>query len=496
MHNRIFALLCLAIFVALAPAMAYPAAAAPHPGLLPEGVRAGADNAPDAGISYLSIPAAAFTPESQNADYENHGRYIKSFGNGEFFRAPVSLPNSSTVRRVSACFFDNDVNNSGTLKLASILLTNANTGYEMASIDSATGSGFQFRSDETIMMSGINNNLYAYYLLLLLPVSSSTDGVWSCGVTIEYSSPTDEGGILTLPGAAFDRPFEDGYNAGQEQAGGKLVHFSGGTGDHGVYLAQVNLPQGAVVNKVTMYYSDTDITHNISLFLNRTHNGNGTDMANVYSVDGQNKSEVTGITEPTIDNSTYSYWAYVILPPTALSLLSLWAVKIEYTPHPTADDGWLNISDAAFTPFYDGYDYENHGRWLFHKSSNGNGASDGAYVAPVYLPQGATIDGIAFNFYDGSTTLNGTGILYRTKLGSFDLMASVTSSGYGGYGYAGYPSVIPNNIVDNSQYSYFVVWSLPATAVNNPPVTNDIVGCNVVVMFTQKYYAYLPAVLK
>ena len=74
-------------------------------------------------------------------------------------------------------------------------------------------------------------------------------------------------------------------------------------------------------------------------------------------------------------------------------------VTIEYTP-PAKDGGMLNIADAAFTPFYDGYDYENHARWLFHQHSESGGTADGLYLAPVNLPQGATVDNIVFVFYE------------------------------------------------------------------------------------------------
>jgi hypothetical protein len=496
MCYKMVVLLCLALVIALAPVRVPLAAASFSIPPLSTAQRVGVSGSSlQPATAYLSIPAAAFTPKSQSYDYENHGRYIKFLGSGGAFRAPVILPNYSTIKRISACFFDDTSAQNGTLSLYATLLANSYTVNQMASLVSSTDSGFQLSTTNNITPSGVNNYMYAYWVELNLPGSATaTHGVWGCGVTIEYVPSADDGhNVLSLPGAAFDRPYQDGYNVGQVQSAGRLMHFENGAGSHGTYLAQVSLPQGAVVDKLTLYYSDTDDTHDLSLFLTRTRNGVSTQMARADSAYGLNQTEVTVITEPTIDNFTYTYWAYVDLPPTSLSL---WGVNIEYTPHPTADDGWQNISDAAFTPFYDSYDYQNHGRWLFHQNSNGNGSAEGVYVAPVNLPQGATIDGIAFTFYDGSAALNGTGILARSKLGSYEVLASVVSSGYGGYGAVAYPSAITNNIVDNSQYSYFVVWSLPVTAPHNPPVTNDILGCNVLVMFTERNYAYLPLVRK
>ena len=112
MNYKTVVLLCLALVVALAPVRVPPAAAAPsHPtdriSPLPTGERAGVRGATlQPPTQYLSIPAAAFTPKSQSYDYENHGRYIKVLGGGGVFRAPVTLPNYSTIKRITACFFD------------------------------------------------------------------------------------------------------------------------------------------------------------------------------------------------------------------------------------------------------------------------------------------------------------------------------------------------------------------------------------------------------
>ena len=105
-----------------------------------------------------------------------------------------------------------------------------------------------------------------------MPASTGVgQNVWGCGVTIEYYRRESTTHILSIPGAAFDHPFQDGYNAGQTQFAAKLKHFDNGHGTHGVYVAPVSLPQGAVVTKVSMWYMDTNLTGgNITLFLERT----------------------------------------------------------------------------------------------------------------------------------------------------------------------------------------------------------------------------------
>ena len=244
----------------------------------------------------------------------------------------------------------------------------------------------------------VDNTLNTYYLKLVLPPSGAGN-VWGCGVVIEYTRPAAETGILSMSGLAFDHPFEDGYNAGQVQFAATQAHFDNGSGAHGTYVAQVSLPHGAVVTKMTMYYEDVDESdHAINLYLIRSFDDVFIEMATIQSQDYAHKTADNTITYPTIDNETYSYWAYATLPP---GNLRLWAVTIEYTL-PAKDFGKLAISDAAFTPFYDGYDYENHGRWLFHKHSDAGGSLDGIYVAPVNLPHGATVDKVSFCYYDGA----------------------------------------------------------------------------------------------
>jgi hypothetical protein len=483
MGYKIAILLVLVFTVALALVEDDPAKATP----LPVEVKGNASNA---GTDYLSVPAAAFTPKSQSSNYENHGRYLKAFGSQAAFRAPVYLPHGASISRISACFFDDSNTTSGTLKL-DYLQVGSGIAYEAASIVSSTSPSFQLSTTTTISPALVDNVFFAYWLELTLPASGGAgNDVWGCGVIIEYTRPATETGILSMPGAAFDHPSEDGYNVGQTQVGGKLKHFDDGVGTHGLYVAPVSLPNMAVVNKVTLYYYDNDV-HQINFYLEKTRHNTIIEMVFTYSVDYANKVEVTDISGPTIDTDYYSYWAYVELAP---ANLELWAVTIEYTLH--ADNfGLLDIADAAFTPFYDGYDYQNHGRFLFHQHSEGGGTLDGVYVAPVYLPQGATINYLGAIYFDGSGTLNGNATLARSKLGSYEVLGSAPSSTSSEFIFSG-QTVLADRIVDNSQYSYFVFWTLPVTAVHNPPADGDILGCRIEIGYVMIYYAYLPFVRK
>jgi len=120
--------------------------------------------------------------------------------------------------------------------------------------------------------------------------------------------------------------------------------------------------------------------------------------------------------------------------------------------------GHLSISAAAFTAYQDGYDYVNTARHLVH-----NGGPQGWYLAPVYLPQGATVTRVTFHWYDNSTS-NGLVRMQRTQFGLDDFleMAYAASSGSPGYG-SSEDTSIAYDTIDNTQYAYWVVWDIPAT---------------------------------
>jgi len=156
----------------------------------------------------------------------------------------------------------------------------------------------------------------------------------------------------------------------------------------------------------------------------------------------------------------------------------------------------LTIPAAAFTPFEDGYDFQNDSRYLQHFDNPAaiTGVR-GWYSAPVHLPDGATITKMTF-YYRDNTTDDGIARLQRSiSNGGYENMASIDTSG--GWSPPWYNSksttTIYNAVIDNLNHSYWVVWDLPRSL--KPPSEQEIVwGCAVVIEYT--YRAYLPLVLK
>ena len=445
-------------------------------------------------VQYLQFPTVAFLPVNQDQQYENTGRILKPISTNGTFRAAVVLPNFSSLVSLTACFYDNSATKTGTLKLYNAPLDNSDDTTEMASVSSADLADYATGTDTSISPVANNNSVFTYWLTLSVPVSGGPGSdVFFCGASLAYIPPSHPTyNLLSIPGAAFDRPFEDGYNPLFSQSSGFLAHRGTPAGDvPGTYTAPVHLPDGALVTKMTAYYNDSNDTKTLNVYLIRSYLGSNSEMASAASLDGQYKTDDTTISNATIDNYNYTYWAYVYLPS---DMMGLWAMTIQYDL-PVVEDDWLALSPAAFVPAYEDYDYENHGRWLFHLHSEGGGTQDGVYSAPVQLPQGARIDELWATFYDGSTTVNGSAYLSRARLGVSYAMGDVSPSGSSGYTTGIDPS-IANNLVDNSQYNYYVSFVLPVSNVPSPPDTGDVVATRIIIKYTRYYPLFMPVIRK
>jgi hypothetical protein len=131
-------------------------------------------------------------------------------------------------------------------------------------------------------------------------------------------------GYVSVSAAAF-QPEVDGYDY-------LITHqISNFNNTSQYWVAPVQLPQGAMVTKITFYWYDRSF-YNASLRLDR-HNrtiSSYSVMAEAWSSDdtGDGSTEDTSIDYAVIDNTQYNYWVWVHLPRTATRL---YGVTIEYT---------------------------------------------------------------------------------------------------------------------------------------------------------------------
>lgn len=125
------------------------------------------------------------------------------------------------------------------------------------------------------------------------------------------------------------------------------------------------------------------------------------------------------------------------------------AKSLKYTTRRTHH---LTVGSAAFDTTMDTYTFEKcydtgGGAWLT--------SAGGALVAAVNLPDGAVITGLKAFFYDNSAS-SLTAYLYREPLsGSYEQMASVSSTGSSGYTNS-QTTTIAHPVVDNLHYAYEV----------------------------------------
>jgi hypothetical protein len=454
-----------------------------------------------AGVRHLSIPAAAFVPATDYFSYENHGRYLKHLAGTPaqetgYYVAPVLLPQGAILSRLTFQYRDMEAGQAA----ATLARHSHDTGGStlMTSVLSSDTWTPGFGSDSSTVFnptSLIDNSLYSYHVHLTLPPGGA---IWGCGVEIDYFPPaySPASGVLSVPPAAF-APFEDGY--AYTDAGWNLVHNGGAPlpANRGWYLAPVHLPHGATVTRMVFRWMRVDTTSQTGTAkLQRTLLGANTyqEMAVASSAAGtgtyMSSSGDTTVDHPLIDNASYAYWIVLDLPAASLPEPHVEAreVDIEFQI-PTTSSRQVSVAAAAFHPYEDGYDYEDHGRYLFHKSGPGGSPSNGWYLAPLHLPDGATVRKMTFYWYSNGTS-TGAARLQRTELGqgTYEDLASAFAPAASATNGSSYDDSVLGGPVDNSRYAYWIAWDLPAGATS----TLGVHGQAVVIDYG--FQAFLPLV--
>jgi hypothetical protein len=429
-----------------------------------------------AGTAYLTIPASAFTPHEDGYDFQNDGRYLKHFdgpsgGNGRgWYLAPVNLPNGAVVTKMTFYYRDNSTADG----VARLQRTNLAGGYEnMASVDTSGGWSapwYKSKSTTAIGHAQIDNSRYAYWVVWDLPYSSKPpsvlDIIWGCSVVIEYVPPAPTTrGVLSIPAAAF-KPYEDGYDF--QNDGRYLEHL--GVGPSGWYMAAVNLPNGAVVTKMTFYYYSGTTGQGVARLQRTDLMGGYDNMASVESLGTGYASDFTNtISYPHIDNFNHSYWVVWEL----MEAIGAWpfsagpvngcgvVIEYEYPTSGTYAHNYSTIPAAAFAPYEDGYDFQNDGRYLRHFHDPNGGDSSGWYLAPVNLPDGVAVTDMFIDYKNDTNSSGGIVKLQRSDMqGHYEDMASLTTPGSTEWRWRGVYD-IHASLIDNAHYSYWLVWVLP-----------------------------------
>jgi hypothetical protein len=201
------------------------------------------------GNDYLSIPAAGFTPYSDDLSYINQGNWVWYNGGsgGADFQAPVFLPDGATAIDATFYYYDTDTINNAQ---ASLRRTDLAQAWEPAMADfTPTGNpGLSFYNNSITNFASINNNANGYWTFFRFPASPN---VYGKSLVVHYSYGSGSSGVeaISIPAAAFTpvTKYQDYDNHGRY-----LIHIGGTTNQ---YVAPVYVPHGAYLRRMTFYYN-------------------------------------------------------------------------------------------------------------------------------------------------------------------------------------------------------------------------------------------------
>jgi hypothetical protein len=137
---------------------------------------------------YLTIPAAAFVPNSPSTVYNNFGDFLDSTGNAEFY-APVHLPHGAKITQVAIWYSRDGVGPTGFAFRRRSLPDNVSSNVALLSTPS-TGGQYTVTAlnitDPSVQI--VNNARYAYFLDLNM---SDQEEFYSARIKYTYNSAGD-----------------------------------------------------------------------------------------------------------------------------------------------------------------------------------------------------------------------------------------------------------------------------------------------------------------
>lgn len=376
----------------------------------------------------LVIHPASFTPFYDGLEYEKLNHLSHSAGNSPgIYTAPVYLPQGATILRMGFYWNSNDAS---AVAEAYLQRTRYSLGdyINMGYIKADGGTGYHGAYDLPIDEPVVDNKIYSYWVTVVLPL---TKKIQLTGIYLDYTIPTPEdGGIISIPSSAF-QPFSDGYD--YENHGRGLWH---GSPQAGFYLAPLTLPDGAKINKITLYSdnrSSAGIVYTLpALLLQRTELGKG-DYVNVATLSpsslfGRGSFSASPSGGVLIDYSKYAYW--LTWDPPDNHDVRIQGVVIEYTP-PGTTRHRVAIPAAGFVPIWGKGQWEIHGRYAVNKTYNNN---EWSFAAPVTLPQGMYISKATIYYLTSDSVYNGTtaiinDVYTREELRNWMMNVSTPTSG-------------------------------------------------------------------
>jgi hypothetical protein len=228
---------------------------------------------------------------------------------------------------------------------------------------------------------------------------------------------TTQHGRLTVPAAAFvPRDPSTHY----ENHGRFLHPITGSTIGDGQYYAAVELPQGATVTHMTVLsdrylpFGMVPIVTLERIFLNNYQPKQVMAVVSIYGY-GLEQLPTTAISYNPVNNLKYAYYLSAEVPDYVQnsSGINLGWVTLDYTysMDPAATQV-LTVPAAAFSPM-DGQNFYVMGGDLSSYAGPGGPNVAAGYIAPLHLPNGATITRLTF-YYKNMDSVGGASLLLQT----------------------------------------------------------------------------------
>jgi hypothetical protein len=136
---------------------------------------------------YYSIPHAAFEAEDDSRNYFRTSQYLyMESGSGTFY-APVHLPDGSTIKDLRIWYVDNNDTTEITSNLYRMTLSSGGVG-SFGTITTSSSSTSLRNTGVTIDLQ-VDNQLYAYYVRVLLPTYSTNIRLLAARIRYEITTP-------------------------------------------------------------------------------------------------------------------------------------------------------------------------------------------------------------------------------------------------------------------------------------------------------------------
>lgn len=143
------------------------------------------------GPGYVMLPAVAFQPSINGQIYDRaYGVKLATLAgsSGYYYYAPLALPDRARLKKLVMYYKDSDPSGQIRLRFYRAELPFAGTSDDIARINSTDGATYAYMETATITTHSIvDNQAYAYYVQIELPVASSTSyELLFNGIRVDY----------------------------------------------------------------------------------------------------------------------------------------------------------------------------------------------------------------------------------------------------------------------------------------------------------------------